>query len=145
MWALRHEGDVMSELPDLRYPALAARGRHPVVAVYDGSRTGEHALAYAAGLARRADQWLVIVRIWPFGARQAEWRHQLRAELAGTGLGGLDIEIVSPIGDPARQLLKVAAERRADAVVISASRRFAQARMVARVVRHAACPAVVVP
>ena len=76
----------MSEVPDLRYPALAARGRHPVVAVYDGSHTGEHALAYAAGLARRADQWLVI-----------------------------------------------------------ASRRFAQARMVARVVRHAACPAVVVP
>ena len=84
----------MRELPDLRHPALAARGRHPVLAVYDGSAASKHALAYAAGLARRTGRWLVIARIWWFGARQAERMRRLRAELADTDLGGLDIEIL---------------------------------------------------
>ena len=68
----------MRELPDLRHPALAARGRHPILAVYDGSAASKHALAYAAGL-------------------------------------------------------------------IGASRRLTRAPMTVRVVRRAACPAVVVP
>ena len=29
----------MRELPDLRHPALAARGRHPILAVYDAPMT----------------------------------------------------------------------------------------------------------
>jgi nucleotide-binding universal stress UspA family protein len=145
MWAIRHEGEVMRELPDLRHPALAARGRHPVLAVYDGSAASKHALAYAAGLARRTDRWLVIVRIWRFGARQVERLRRLRAELADTDLGGLDIEIVARIGDPARELIRATAERRADALVIGASRRLTRAAMTVRVVRRAACPAVVVP
>jgi len=37
----------MRELPGLRNPALAARGRHPVLAVFDGWAAGKHALAYA--------------------------------------------------------------------------------------------------
>ena len=41
----------MRELPDLRHPALAARSRHPILAVYDGSAASKRALAYAAGLA----------------------------------------------------------------------------------------------
>ena len=123
----------MRELPDLRHPALAARGRHPIMAVYDGSAASKHALAYAAGLARRAP------------IRQAERMRRLRAELADADLGGLDIEIVPRIGDPARELIRAAAERRADALVIGASRRFTPVPMTARVVRRAACPAVVVP
>jgi len=135
----------MREQPDLRHPALAARGRHPILTVYDGSAASKHALAYAAGLARRADHWLVIVRIWRFGARQAERMRRLRAELADTDLGGLDIEIVFRIGDPVRQLIRATAERRADALVIGGSRRLTRAALTARVVRRAACPAVVVP
>ena len=135
----------MRELPDLRHPGLAARGGHPILAVYDGSAASKHALAYAAGLARRADRWLVIVRVWRFGVRQAERMRRLRAELADSDLGGLDIEIVSRIGDPARELIWVTEERRADAVVIGASRRLARIPMTARLVRHASCPAVVVP
>ena len=135
----------MRELPDLRHPALAARGRHPIMAVYDGSAASKRALAYAAGLARRADRWLVIVRIWRTGARQAERMRRLRAELADADLGGLDIEIVSRIGDPARELIWVTAEHRADALVIGASRRLTRVSLTARVLRHAACPAVVVP
>jgi nucleotide-binding universal stress UspA family protein len=135
----------MHELPDLRHPALAADGRHPVLAVFDGSAASKHALAYAAGLARRADRWLVIVRVWRSGVRQAERMRRLRAELADADLGGLDIEIVSRIGPPARELIKATAERRADALVIGASRRLTRTPMMARVLRHAACPAVVVP
>ena len=41
----------MRELPDLRHPALAAHGRHPILAVYHGSAASKRALAYAAGLA----------------------------------------------------------------------------------------------
>jgi nucleotide-binding universal stress UspA family protein len=135
----------MRELPDLRHPALAARGRHPILTVYDGSVASKHALAYAAGLARRADRWLVIIRIWRFGVRQAERMRRLRAELADTDLGGLDVEIVSRIGDPARELIWATAEHRADAVVLGASRRLTRAPMMVRVVRRVACPAVVVP
>ena len=135
----------MRELPDLRHPALAARGRHPFLAVYDGSAASRHALAYAAGLARRADRWLVIIRIWRFGVRQAERMRRLRAELADTDLGGLDVEIVSRIGDPARELIWATAEHRADALVLGASRRLTRAPMTARIMRRLACPAVVVP
>jgi len=135
----------MRELPDLRHPALAARGRHPILAVYDGSAAGKNALAYAAGLARRSDRWLVIVRVWRFGVRQAERMERLRAELADTDLGELDIEIIPRIGDPVAELIRATAEHRADALVIGASRRFTPVPMTARVVRRAACPAVVVP
>ena len=135
----------MRELPDLRHPALAARGRHPILAVYDGSAAGKNALAYAAGLARRSDRWLVIVRVWRFGVRQAERMERLRAELADTDLGELDIEIIPRIGDPVAELIRATAEHRADVLVIGASRRFTPVPMTARVVRRAACPAVVVP
>ena len=70
---------------------------------------------------------------------------RLRAELADTDLGGLDIEILSRVGDPARELIRATAERRADALVMGASRRLTRASMTVRVVRRAACPAVVVP
>jgi nucleotide-binding universal stress UspA family protein len=129
----------MRELRDLRHPALAAYERHPVLAVYDGSARSKHALAYAAGLARRSDGWLVVVRVWRSGARQAERMRRLRAELAGIDLSGLDIEIVARIGVPARELIRATGERHADALVIGASRRLV------RVVRRVACPAVVVP
>ena len=70
---------------------------------------------------------------------------RLRAELADADLGGLDIEVISRIGDPARELIRAAAERRADALVIGASRRLTRVPMTARVVRRAACPTVIVP
>jgi hypothetical protein len=51
----------MRELPDLRHPALAARGKHPILAVYDGSAASKHALAYAARMMRRAACPAVVV------------------------------------------------------------------------------------
>ena len=47
----------MRELPDLRHPALAARGRHPILAVYDGSAASKHARA----VVRRATCPVVVV------------------------------------------------------------------------------------
>lgn len=136
----------MREEPDLRHPALAAHGRHPIMAVYDGSPASKHALAYAVGLARRADHWLVILRLWRIAAiGQAQQMRRLRTELADADLGGLDIEIISRTGDPAKELIRVTAERRADALVIGASRHLPGALMRARVTRRAACPTVVVP
>ena len=135
----------MRELPDLRHPALAARGRHPILTAYDGTAASKHALAYAAGLARRSDHWLVIVRTWRSGVRQAERMRRLLAELADIDLVGLDIEIVFRIGDPATELIRATAEHRADALVIAASRRLTRAPMTIRVARGAACPTVVVP
>lgn len=135
----------MRELPDLRQPALAADGRHPILAIYDGSAASKHALAYAAGLARRSDRWLIILRVWRFGAGQAKRLRRLHAELADTDLGGLDIEILSRIGDPVRELVRTTAERRADALVIGASRRLTMAPATLRVLRRATCPAVIVP
>ena len=49
------------------------------------------------------------------------------------------------IGDPAAELLKMAANRQADAIVIGAARRFRRLAAVPRLARHACCPAVVVP
>ena len=145
----------MKQPPELWHPEAAGCRRHPILAGYDGSPPSTHALAYAAGLARRADRWLLIARIWRLGGlvpapltrdAQAERVQQLRAELAETDLTGLDVEIIMRIGDPAAELIKIAADRRADAVVIGAARRFRHlAAMPARLVRHACCPAVVVP
>ena len=145
----------MKQSPEQRHPAPAGSRRHPILASYDGSLPSRHALAYAAGLARRADRWLLIVRIWRLGGlapapltrdAQAERIRQLRAELAETDLTGLDVEIIVRTGDPAAELLKMAADRRADAIVIGSAHRFRRlAAAPARLVRHACCPAVVVP
>lgn len=135
----------MRELPDLRHTSLATRGGHPILAVYDGSAASKHALAYAAGLARRSDRWLVVVRVWWFAVHRADPMRGLRDELAGIDLGGLDLKIVSLTGDPVKELLTVAADCRANALVMGASRRLTRSLMTARVVRRAACPAVVVP
>jgi nucleotide-binding universal stress UspA family protein len=140
-----HEGVVMYEPHDLRHQTLDAQDRHPILAVYDGSAGGKNALAYAAGLARRSDRWLVIVRIWRSSIRQAERMRRLRDELAGVDLSGLDVEIVFRVGAPARELIRVTTERRADALVIGASHRLSRTPTTVRVVRRAACPAVMVP
>jgi nucleotide-binding universal stress UspA family protein len=145
----------MKQSPELWHPAPAGSRRHPILASYDGSLPSRNALAYAAGLARRADRWLLIVRTWRLGSlvpapltrdAQTERVRQLRADLAETDLTRLDVEIIVRLGDPAAELLKMAADRRADAIVIGAAPRFRRlAAVPARLVRQACCPAVVVP
>jgi nucleotide-binding universal stress UspA family protein len=130
----------------------AAEHRHPILAGYDGSNASRHALAYAAGMARRLDRWLVVAHVWrgdglafvPLTER-TRW---LREELASTDLTGLDIEMIVRYGHPARQLRRVAAERNADAIVIGAPHRLPHrfaGSVPAWLARHARCPAVIVP
>ncbi len=130
----------------------AADRRHPILTGYDGSNASRHALAYAAGMARRLDRWLVVVHIWrgdgfafvPLTQRM-RW---LREELASADLTGLDIEMIVRHGHPARQLRRVTAERNADAIVIGAPHRFLHrfaGSVPSWLARHAGCPAVIVP
>lgn len=130
----------------------AAEHRRPILTGYDGSDASRHALAYAAGMARRLDGWLVVVHVWQGDGfifvpptERVRW---LRRELAGAGLTGLDIEIIVRYGRPARELRRVTAERGADAIVIGAPERFPHrfaGSVAAWLARHAECPAVIVP
>lgn len=141
--------------PDHRVRAAGSgpgEHRHPVLTGYDGSNASRHALAYAAGMARRLDGWLVVVHVSLASCAAlvplAERMRWLRAEVAGAGLTGLDIEIVVRVGDPARELLAVTAERKPDAIVIGAPERFLHrfaGSVPAWLARHARCPAVIVP
>ncbi|MGH3393185.1 MAG: universal stress protein [Streptosporangiaceae bacterium] len=130
----------------------SAERRHPILIGYDGSSASRHALAYAAGMARRLDGWLVVVHVWrgdglafvPLTERM-QW---LRRELADADLTGLRIEMIIRHGVPARELRRVTAERVADAIVIGAAERFPHrfaGSVPGRLARHARCPAVVVP
>ena len=135
-----------------RQAAGPTEHRRPILTGYDGSNASRHALAYAAGMARRLDGWLVVVHVWrgdgfvfvPLTERM-RW---LRTELAGADLTGLDIEMIVRYGRPARELRRVTAERGADAIVIGAPERFPHrfaGSVPAWLARHAECPAVIVP
>ena len=85
----RGAGTERSARPDDRIgPADSgsAEHRYPILTGYDGSTASRRALAYAAGMARRLDRWLVVVHVWrPIGSAVvplAELMRWLRAELA---------------------------------------------------------------
>jgi nucleotide-binding universal stress UspA family protein len=141
-----------------------------VLAGYDGSEPSCHALAYAAGMARRLDRNLVVLyctqtRLPPVGGfpflpltaaaclpdTEAEGDHLgwLKAELKeAADLDGLRVRIIERDGDPARELACAAAEYNTDAIVIGAPRRFVHrfaGSVPAWLARHARCPVVIVP
>jgi nucleotide-binding universal stress UspA family protein len=115
------------------------------------------ALAYAAGMARRLDRWLVVVHVSRLGGLASvpltvsathKRLRRLRTELADADLTGLDVEIIERSGHPARELARVTAERNADAIVIGASRSLVHrftGSVSAWLAGHVSCPAVIVP
>jgi nucleotide-binding universal stress UspA family protein len=138
------------------------RVTHPILAGYDGSAASRHALAYAAGMARRLDGHLIVAHVSamqvavgysmvPLARESADddplgW---LFAELAeAADITGLRVELLERAGDPARELARTAAEKNADAIVIGAPEhlmhRFAGS-VPAWLIRHACCPVVIVP
>ena len=139
---------------------------HPVLAGYDGSASSRHALAYAAGMARRLDGHLIVVHISTtqiaaaggyslvplaaaIGVAEEDQLNWLRLELADAAdIIGLKVELFDRDGDPARELASMATEKNADAIVIGAPEhlmhRFAGS-VPAWLVRHACCPVVIVP
>ncbi len=136
---------------------------HPVVVGYDGSEPSRHALAYAAGLARRLGRSLLVAYVTTPGVfcepmsgqviaalrDGAETQQWLLAELdQGCDRTGLDVRIVTRQGRPARELAALAAEFSADALVIGAPGALwhhIAGSVPAWLTRHAHCPVIVVP
>jgi nucleotide-binding universal stress UspA family protein len=143
---------------------LASVGlEHPVVAGYDGSESSRHALAYAAGMARRLSRTLLIVHVCPAGVYCEPLTGQVvgiqrdRDELDRWLLTefdqvadstGLRVCVLTRRGSPARELAATAAEFGADALVIGASTRpwhHVAGSVPGWLARHAQCPVMVVP
>jgi len=136
---------------------------HPVVAGYDGSASSRHALAYAAGLARRLTRPLLVVYVSQPGifcepmtgqvigaARDREETERwLLSELDEVcDRTGIDVRVVTRRGSPARELAAAADESSADALVIGAPGHFwhhVAGSVPGWLARHAHCPVIVVP
>jgi nucleotide-binding universal stress UspA family protein len=136
---------------------------HPVVVGYDGSGSSRHALAYAAGMARRLGRPLLLAYITspsifcePLSGqviapiRDSDETHRwLLAELEEVcDREGLDVRIVTRQGSPARELAAAADEFGADALVIGAPARIwhqVAGSVPGWLARHAHCPVIVVP
>lgn len=148
---------------DSRLFELGTDGPSRILVGIDGTETSMRAGAYAAGLARRQGSHLIALYVAapnPLAAQTAattaamiqthdEIARQLRgAVLDGARLIGIDAEFVLRRGNPYRELIAVANERRVDAVVVGAStksgRRFIGS-LAERLVRDAMWPITVVP
>ena len=144
-------------------PGGAMELDHPVVVGYDGSGSSRHALAYAAGMARRLGRPLLLAYITspsifcePLSGqviapiRDSDETHRwLLAELDEVcDREGLDVRIVTRQGSPARELAAAADEFGADALVIGAPARIwhqVAGSVPGWLARHAHCPVIVVP
>jgi nucleotide-binding universal stress UspA family protein len=135
---------------------------HPVVAGYDGSQSSGHALAYAAGMARRLGRPLLLVYVVPgiccepltgqvIGATRddAETARWLLAELDQVfDRGDLTVSVLTRRGNPARELAAAADESSADALVVGAPEHawhHVAGSVPGWLARHAHCPVIVVP
>ncbi|MEP7026174.1 MAG: universal stress protein [Actinomycetota bacterium] len=135
---------------------------HPVVAGYDGSPSSRHALAYAAGMARRLGRPLLLVYVCPgiyceplsgqvVGATRddAELGRWLLAELSQVcDPEDLAVRVVTRRGNPARELAATADESSADALVVGAPGHVwhqVAGSVPGWLARHAHCPVIVVP
>ena len=143
--------------PGKREPA------HPVVIGYDGSPSSRNALAYAAGLARRLAQPLLIVYVVPYGVYCEPMSGQVicaareRGELESWLLAefdqvcdrdGLEISVMARRGNAAKELAATVSSSNADALVVGASGRRLHhliGSIPSWLARHARCPVIVVP
>ena len=134
----------------------------PILVGYNGSTSSRHALAYAAGMARRMAQPLMLAHVQPTPGRYAiagqwippsedpaellDWMHTALTETIDPH--GLTVQLVQRNGDAARQLAELASEIHADAIVLGAPEHWVH-RIIGSVpvwlARHARCPVVVVP
>jgi nucleotide-binding universal stress UspA family protein len=129
----------------------------------DGSETSLRAAAYAAGLARRQGAKLIVLfvrtapatsMVVPEAAVAMDQTHDELAEELRQLLDenaprlGLHAELVVRAGNPYVELLRVAEERKVDAIVVGASTQAGHrlvGSLAAKLVRHAAWPVTVVP
>lgn len=127
--------------------------------------TATRAAWYAAGLARRQHARLIAVYVAPFGgaaptiggasiaAAEDEAHDEMaasmraRAEAVGRELG-VSIEFITARGDAYSQIKRIAAETRADAIVVGASAKAGHklvGSLAVRLVRAGKWPVTVVP
>lgn len=136
-----------------------------VVVGFDGSRSSEHALVYAAGVSRRTRGALLVayiaagcpsasIGLAPFSPEAAmAWRaHDVSwvQELAEELLEGTEIawQFTTCYGDAAAGLKQLGEQHRVDLLVVGRSRfsaRHLLGSVPARLTRHARCPITVVP
>jgi nucleotide-binding universal stress UspA family protein len=142
---------------------LGTDGPQVILVGVDDSVTSLRAAAYAAGLARRQSARLFVIYVRsastmaalaPLGAasmRQAldETSDDLRRRVVeGSQVIGIGIEFVTADGEPFAELVRVADEIRADAVVVGASTQAGHrviGSIAVRLVRAGRWPVIVVP
>jgi nucleotide-binding universal stress UspA family protein len=135
----------------------------PVMLVgFDGSETSWRALYYALGLARRQQSEIVVVHAERSGTTPVSltvtmlvegpgvWTEQLRQDVLRVAAQHprVCLSFVVEIGDPVRILQEQATKRKADAVVLGASRRSGHrlaGSIALRAVRTLTTPVTVVP
>jgi nucleotide-binding universal stress UspA family protein len=142
---------------------LGTDGPSCILVGADGSDTSMRAAAYAAGLARRQGAKLLVlyakatpatsIAVPETIAAVSQTQDQIAAELLeeiakNAPRLGLDVELAVRDGNPYTELLKLADERKVDAIVIGASTQAGHrlvGSLAAKLVRHAAWPVTVVP
>lgn len=135
-------------------------GPSRLVVGVDGSETSWHALYYAFGLARRQRSMVIAVYATArrpvfegFPGCAADTGDEVAAELraAVSALSAehdVVAEFVCARRDPVPSLIEVATQRRADAIIIGASKAFGHKLFgsnAVRTVRRSKCPVTVVP
>lgn len=142
---------------------LGTDGPTHILVGVDDSETSMRAAAYAAGLARRQRAELIVLYVKTVPAssaaspetaaamsqNQADIAEDIRRqiELNAPRLG-LDVELVVREGSPYTELLRLAEERRVDAIVVGASMQAGHklvGSLASKLVRRAAWPITVVP
>lgn len=142
---------------------LGTDGPTAILVGVDGSESSLRAAAYAAGLARRQGARLIAAYVReapsvPIGQpgivvsvreSQDEIEASLQAQLEEHAPRiGVDAELVVLDGNPYDQLLRIAAERKVDAIVVGASTQAGHrlvGSLAGKLVRRAKWPITVVP
>jgi nucleotide-binding universal stress UspA family protein len=142
---------------------LGTDGPTRILVGVDGTETSLRAAAYAAGLARRQGAKLIVLYVrtfagTPIAAPEAvgamaqhhdEMVADLRLQLEQNAPRlGIDAEIVVGQGSPYGELLRVAQERKVDAIVVGASTQAGHrlvGSLAGKLVRNATWPVTVVP